>query len=255
VRTAKLSSDPLKKYLENKNLGARGADKSLDSRKRIVIKISGSVFSSTADLTEYGRMFSAITNKVQPVVVAGGGKVARDYIDTARRLGLDEASLDIMGIEVSRLNAKLLSAAIGSDAATYHSIPHDLEQVSAAVSSRKIVITGGLHPGQSTNATAALIAEKVNAKLFLNATDVEGIYDLDPKRNPKAKMFKEITIPQCIEILRHENAMAGAYDLMDIVALKVIERSKIPTVVLKTSAQNIKSAIEGKQIGTQIVAS
>jgi uridylate kinase len=68
-------------------------------------------------------------------------------------------------------------------------------------------------------------------------------------------MFKEITIPQCIEILRHENAMAGAYDLMDIVALKVIERSKIPTVVLKTSAQNIKSAIEGKQIGTQIVAS
>ena len=90
-------------------------------------------------------------------------------------------------------------------------------------------MTGGLHPGQSTNATAALIAEKVKAKKFLNATDVDGIYDSDPNKNKGAKMFREITVKKCLELLGSENSAAGAYDLMDIVALKVIERSKRST--------------------------
>lgn len=224
----------------------------MKSRDRVVIKLSGSVFSDAAGLAEYGRMLSSIVSAVQPIIVAGGGRVARDYISTARSLGLDEASLDIMGIEVSRLNAKLIAAAMGEGVA-YHSIPHDLEQVSEAANSGKAVVSGGLHPGQSTNATAALIAEKVRAKRFLNATDVDGIYDSDPKHNPKAKMFKEITLARCLEILSHENAMAGAYDLMDIVALKVIERSKIPTVVLKASPDNLRDALDGKQVGTRLV--
>ena len=60
---------------------------------------------------------------------------------------------------------------------------------------------GGLHPGQSTNATSALIAEKVKASTFLNATDVNGIYDSDPNTNKNAKLFKEITVKECMEIL------------------------------------------------------
>jgi uridylate kinase len=156
-----------------------------------------------------------------------------------------------MGIEVSRLNAKLLAAALGDRA--YHRVPEDLEQVAEAAATGKVVVTGGLHPGQSTNATAALIAEKVKAIKFLNATDVDGIYDSDPNKNKNAKMFKEITVKQCLEILGAENSAAGAYDLMDIVALKVIERSKIPTVVLKSEPPNIKSAVDGKATGTKII--
>jgi uridylate kinase len=185
------------------------------------------------------------------VVVAGGGKVARHYISIARGFGSDEASLDIMGIEVSRLNARLLIAALGDHA--YPAVPTDLEQVSKAAAAGKIVVTGGLHPGQSTNATAALIAEKVKAKKFLNATDVDGIYDSDPNKNKNAKLFKEITVKKCLELLSSENSAAGAYDLMDIVALKVIERSKIPTVVLRSDPATIKSAIAGKPAGTRIV--
>jgi uridylate kinase len=114
-------------------------------------------------------------------------------------------------------------------------------------------VTGGLHPGQSTNATAALIAEKVRATKFLNATDVDGIYDTDPNKNKGAKMFKEITVRKCMEILGRENSAAGTYDLMDIVALKVIERSKIPTVVLRADVDSIKSAVAGKATGTRII--
>jgi uridylate kinase len=225
----------------------------LVTRERVVIKLSGRVFGDDAadELKKYADMLFDISNQVQPVVVAGGGKVARHYINIARAFGSDEASLDIIGIEVSRLNARLLITALGDHA--YSSVPADLEQVSKAASSGKIVVTGGLHPGQSTNATAALIAEKVKANKFLNATDVDGIYDSDPNKNKSAKVFKEITIKKCLELLGSENSAAGAYDLMDLVALKVIERSKIPTVVLRSDPAMIKSAIASKPIGTRII--
>lgn len=196
-------------------------------------------------------MLSKISEKVQPVVVAGGGKVARHYISAARSFGSDEASLDIIGIEVSRLNARLMILALGNQA--YPAVPKDLEQVSKAVTANRIVVTGGLHPGQSTNATAALIAEKVKAYKFLNATDVNGIYDSDPNKNKDAKLFNEITVKKCIDLLGSEDSAAGGYDLIDIVALKVIERSKIPTVVLKSDPAVIKNAISRSTVGTRII--
>ena len=225
-----------------------------DDRQRVVIKLSGSIFSQDLhnnSIKEYAEMFSHISKKVHPIVIAGGGKIARLYINLARSLGSDEATLDIMGIEVSRLNARLLIAAL--DGLAYLQVPTDLENVAMAVQSGKIVVVGGLHPGQSTNATSALIAEKIKASKFLNATDVDGIYDTDPNTNKNAKLFKEVTIEQCLKILQRGSSMAGTYDLMDIVALKVIERSNIATRVLRSDVSNIKNAIDGKHwIGTEI---
>jgi uridylate kinase len=225
------------------------------SRKRVAIKLSGSIFSEQRNedtIKRYAEMLTDISIDVQPIVIAGGGNIARHYINLARYLGSDEASLDIMGIEVSRLNAKLLIVALGEQA--YSQVPKNLEEVTIAAESGKIVIVGGLHPGQSTNATSALIAEKVRASRFLNATDVDGIYDLDPNISRNAKLLNEITVSECMEILKNGSSMAGTYDLMDIVALKVIERSKIPTRVLRSDITNIKNAIIGTHhIGTEIV--
>lgn len=223
-------------------------------KERVVIKISGRVFSDDTgdEIRKYAKMLAQMSPKVQPVVVAGGGKIARHYIGIARRFGLDEASLDIIGILVSRLNAGLMVAALGDKA--HYAVPEDLEQVTQAVAVGRIVVTGGLHPGQSTNATAALIAEKVGATKFVNATDVNGIYDSDPRSNKSAKMFNEITVKKCLALLGSENSMAGGYDLMDIVALKVIERSKIPTLVIKSEPSKIKEAVlKNKSPGTRIV--
>ena len=204
-----------------------------------------------SELKEYAKMLKEISSKVQPVVVAGGGKIARHYINTARGFGADEATLDSIGIEVSRLNARLLIAALGDVA--FASVPRDLDEVNSAAASGRIVATGGLHPGQSTNATAALIAEKVRAYMFINATDVNGIYDSDPNKNKAAKMFSEISVKECIEILGTENSAAGAYDLMDLVALKVIERSRLAVVVLRSDVATIRRAVDGKASGTRIV--
>jgi uridylate kinase len=222
-------------------------------KKRIVIKLSGKVFGmdNTKTLKDYATFLVKISKICQPVVVAGGGKIARHYISHARSSGTDESTLDELGIEVSRLNAKLLIYALKNKA--YPHPPTNLQEVRHAVDSGLIVVTGGLHPGQSTNATAALIAEKIQATTFLNATDVDGIYDSDPNKNKNAKKFKRIDLKNLRRLLMHEDFIAGGYDLMDIVALKVIERSKIKTRVLKADIKKLEKAIKGVPVGTEII--
>ena len=222
-------------------------------KKRVVIKLSGSVFGETANkksLMQYAKMLQSISRKVQPVVVAGGGRIARYYINLARELGVDEASLDELGIEVSRLNAQVFVYALGN--AAYSHIPKSLHDIVVAVETGRIVVAGGLHPGQSTNATSAQIAEKISASMFVNATDVDGIYNKDPNKYKNAKLFKKIKVRELRNMLAHESAMAGAYDLMDIVALKVIERSRLNTRVVRSDPSIIRRAIEGANVGTMI---
>ena len=222
-------------------------------KKRIVIKLSGRIFGmdNVKVLKDYATFLVKISKICQPVIVAGGGNIARHYISHARSSGADESTLDELGIEISRLNAKLLIYALGNKA--YSHPPTTLQEVRHAVDDGLIVIAGGLHPGQSTNGTAALIAEKIKAEQFLNATDVDGVYDMDPNKFKKAKKFKRIDLKNLKNILVHEDSVAGGYDLMDIVALKIIERSKIKTRILKASPAIIEKAIKGGDVGTEII--
>ena len=222
-------------------------------KKRIVIKFSGKVFAmeNIKLLKDYARFLVKTSKTYQPIIVAGGGKIARHYINHARSSGADESTLDELGIEISHLNAKLLIYALKGRA--YSHPPTTLREAKQAVDSGLIVVAGGLHPGQSTNGTAALIAEKIHAEQFINATDVDGIYDSDPNKNKKAKLFKKIEIKNLKKILIHEDSAAGGYDLMDIVALKIIERSKIKTRVIKSDIKNLEKAIKGQATGTEII--
>ncbi|MCA9811627.1 MAG: UMP kinase [Nitrosarchaeum sp.] len=222
-------------------------------KKRIVIKLSGRIFGmdNVKVLKDYASFLVKISKICQPIVVAGGGTIARHYISHARSSGADESTLDELGIEISRLNAKLLIYALKNKA--YSHPPTTLQEVKHAVDGGLIVVTGGLHPGQSTNGTAALIAEKVNAAQFLNATDVDGVYDKDPNKFKNAKQFKRIELKNLKNILVHEDSVAGGYDLMDIVALKIIERSKIGTRIIKADPKIIEKAIKGSNVGTEII--
>ena len=222
-------------------------------KTRIVIKLSGRIFGmdNVKILKDYASFFVKISKICQPIVVAGGGNIARHYITHARSSGADESTLDELGIEISRLNAKLLIYALKNKA--YSHPPTTLQEVKHAVDDGLIVVTGGLHPGQSTNGTAALIAEKIKAEQFLNATDVDGVYDMDPNKYKRAKKFKRIELKNLRNMLVHEDSIAGGYDLMDIVALKIIERSKIKTRILKADIKIIEKAIKGADVGTRIV--
>ena len=222
-------------------------------KKRIVIKLSGKVFGmdNAKIIQNYADFLIKISKICQPIVVAGGGVVARHYISHARNFNVDESTLDELGIEISRLNAKLLIYALKNKA--YSHPPTTLQEVKHAVNDGLIVVAGGLHPGQSTNGTSALIAEKIQAEQFLNATDVDGVYDMDPNKFKKAKKFKNIELKNLKNILVHEDSVAGGYDLMDIVALKIIERSKIKTRILKADPKIIEKAIKGINVGTEII--
>lgn len=224
-------------------------------KKRIVIKLSGRIFGmdNAKTLKDYASFLVKISKICQPIVIAGGGNIARHYITHARSSGADESTLDELGIEISRLNAKLLIYALKNKA--YSHPPTTLQEVRHAVDDGLIVVAGGLHPGQSTNGTAALIAEKINAEQFLNATDVDGVYDMDPNKFKNAKKFKRIELKNLRNMLVHEDSLAGGYDLMDIVALKIIERSKIKTRILKADIKTLEKAIKGADVGTQIVLS
>lgn len=219
--------------------------------RRVVIKLSGRVFAMDAADSLYIWARTLADLDIQPVVVAGGGEVARYYIGTARSLGADEATLDHIGIQISRLNARLLVAALGEEA--HPEVPTTLSGIKKAAGSGVIVVTGGLYPGQSTNGTAALIAEKIGAQEFLNATDVDGVYDSDPRTNKDARMLDSIHVADLRGMLVREETVAGGYDLMDLVALKVIERSCIQTRILRATPENLKAVVYGKSVGTKIL--
>ena len=222
-------------------------------KKKIVIKLSGRIFGmdNVKILKDYAQFLVKISKICQPIVIAGGGNIARHYISHARSSGADESTLDELGIEISRLNAKLLIYALKSKA--YSHPPTTLQEVRHAVDDGLIVVVGGLYPGQSTNGTAALIAEKIQAEQFLNATDVDGVYDMDPNKFKKAKKFRRIELKNLKNMLVHEDSVAGGYDLMDIVALKIIERSKIKTQIINANLKTIEKAIRGDDVGTKII--
>jgi uridylate kinase len=217
----------------------------------IVVKLSGSLFFSE----DFGEMVDAIKDalKKKPlqrtILVAGGGKKAREYIQVASEAGADQTTLDEIGIMVSRINALVLASALGEFSEP--KVPRSLEQLIETLRGpAQAIVIGGLHPGQSTNAVGALVAEKVRAKRFVNATDVDGVYTKDPKKfKNEAKLLDRLTPIELEEIIGKESMKAGNYDLMDPVALKLLERSKIDTWIVKCEPKTLESAILGKRLG------
>jgi uridylate kinase len=112
---------------------------------------------------------------------------------------------------------------------------------------------GGIRPGQTTDAVAASLAAHCKADLLINATNVDGIYDSDPKKNPSAKKFGEISTQQLLEIAGREHR-AGLTAIIDPIAAKIIHENKIKTIVVDgRKLDNIEKAIKGEDHGGTVV--
>ncbi len=222
---------------------------------KAVLKLGGFAFDSELSGTKigtYAKVIKSFSSKNQIAVVTGGGPFARKYIAAARELGASESVCDEIGIYVSRLNARLLIAGLESSA--FPEVPERLEDLMTYVTSGLIVVMGGLQPGQSTNAAAALAAESLRADLLVNATDVDGVYNADPRKDPNAKKLDNVTPEELMRILSAGGVRAGEYELMDPVAIQLIRRSKIPvTIIDGRDPSNIEKALHGKHVGTKIV--
>ena len=221
----------------------------------IVVKISGRIISpqNIGLVREYSRILGeAHLQGKRLAVVVGGGATARSYIEAARSLECSEAVLDIIGIDASRLNARLLIAGLGSKA--HPLVPGNLGEFLQYWESGKIVVAGGFQPGQSTNAVAAVVAEAIGADKLINATLVDGIYDKDPARHSDAKLLERITYRELRDILQStQTSLAGAYELFDPVALNVAERSRIKLVFINGwNPENLAKALRGEPVGTLV---
>ena len=224
--------------------------------RRVVIKLTGNLFSrsSKSTLRPYVNLLQKLSKSgVQPLVVTGGGETARQFIKLARGLGAEEASLDELGIMVSRVNAKVLISGLGESA--YPNVPTSIEGVADAAELGRTVVCGGMTPGQSTNAVASVVAERVRAQLYINASDTDGVYTSDPKSHPSARKLTRVTTSQLSKILSSKGASAGTYELMDQIALKVIERSGIPTRIVRCTPEVIQKVVQGKALGTLVTPS
>ena len=93
---------------------------------KIVVAIGGSILLKEYDckkFQEYSEILKSLASEHEIFVVVGGGKPAREYIGVIRELGAGEAQCDDIGIEVTRINAKLLLSALGD--AAYQKVPHN----------------------------------------------------------------------------------------------------------------------------------
>ncbi len=224
---------------------------------KLVTKVGGSLFRHNLDhqrISAYAKVLKGIHKQGhQVVVVAGGGECARTYIGAARVFGANEAQCDQIAIQVTRLNAQLLISAIGDDA--FPEVAESVEDLRKYFTAGRIVVMGGLQPAQSTDAVAAIVAESIVADLLVKTIDAPGICAKDPKKYPDAKMLTEIRVQELLKLIRDKPMIAGSYELMDPIAVRVIERSKIRCwVVSGDDPTNIKKVLDGKHVGTRVVA-
>lgn len=221
---------------------------------RIVIAIGGSILLKEYDnkkFEEYAKIIRQINQEHEIFIVVGGGRPARDYIGVVRDMGLSESICDEIGIEVTRINARLLQLALRD--VSYPGIPENFQEALEYSAVGKIVIMGGTEPAHSTDAVSSILAEYVDADLVINATSVDGLYDKDPNKFDDAVMFSEVTPDKLLEIVSTNDNKAGTYEFIDKTAIGIIKRSNIKTVIVNgNNPENVRTAIT-EPIGTLIV--
>ena len=221
----------------------------------IVVSVGGSVVLSDEANVDFLRQLASLLKKVAKeyrlFVIIGGGAIARRYIQLGRELKFDEDTLDLIGIDVTRVNARIMTNLLG---VSNKEIPRTTDE--ALGLKYPIIVMGGTDPKHSTDTVGAELAEKTHAARFVNATNVDGIYDKDPKKFKDARQLKEVTIDQLIAQYGTTWGAAGKNIFMDEPALAIIKRAKIPTFVVNGKRlDQLEKALTGKPFdGTTILA-
>jgi uridylate kinase len=224
---------------------------------RVVVSVGGSVLAPGLEpdrIGEYARVIETLDEAGHEVgIVVGGGPTAREYITTARELGANEIELDQLGIAVTRLNGRLLIAALGDDAATAPVESYD--EGRTALKRGDIPVMGGTVAGQTTDAVSAALAEHVGADLLVYATSVPGVFSADPNETDDAERYEEIAASDLVDLLAGLEMNAGSNAPVDLLAAKIIERAGLRSIVLDgTDPSTVQRAVEtGDHEGTDVV--
>jgi len=203
-------------------------------------------------LSALARLMRSLSRKYGLVLVCGGGKIARYYISVGRELLAGREQLDEMGIEVTRLNARLLQLALKEDANA--SIPRSIEQVEKELRQGKIVVMGGTVPGHTTDAVSAMVAASVKAKRIVNATSVDAAYSADPKKHQDAERFEEMTHAQLYELVNKGLHDAGPSNVFDPLGAEIAMKHNIPIYIVNgRDLEEVEAAVKGEKVKGTLV--
>ncbi len=225
------------------------------SQLKVSISLGGSLLTRSMDAPSYKR-YAGVLRRLHEaghtlVVTCGGGRPARQYISIAKELGAPRDLQDGLGILATHVNALLLIAALG-DAADPR-IHKAADEVRRHLGDR-ILVGGGYKPGSSTDYRAAIFAGALGADLIINATDVTGVYDKNPKTNPDARKLDTLSYPELERIVRENTRQApGEYGLFDLKAVRYAARLGTPLIFIDgTDPEEIIRAVEGTHHGSTV---
>jgi len=216
----------------------------------IVISLGGSIIVKDKVDISFLKKFKTLLlkSKHKFFVITGGGRVARTYTSAGKKLGLTEQEQDMLGIDATLINAKLVSLVLGKKAMF---VTGSLRQI-GKLPLEKIIVTGGVDPGVTTDYDSAVIAKQAKSDTLINITDVKGVYDKDPDKYKNAKLFKKMTYKQFFKLFKVEYK-PGMNFVFEPKAMKICQKNRIKVIFTSADLNNIKKILHGKKfVGTVV---
>jgi len=230
--------------------------------KRIMLKLSGEALGGEGGLGINVSEAEVIASRVKEVhdmgvevaLVIGAGNLWRGKQGLER--GMDRATADYMGMLGTVMNALIVMDAL-ERSGVYTRVMSAIEMRAIAepyirrrairhLEKRRVVIfsAGTGNPYFSTDTAAALRATEIGADVVIKATKVDGVYDSDPKKNPDAKKFEEMT---------HMDFLSRRLTVMDSTAVTLCMENNLPILVLNFwDVKALTGALRGEAIGTLV---
>jgi uridylate kinase len=231
--------------------------------KRVLLKLSGEALAGDKDfgvsietLERIAEEICSVRNKaIEIAIVVGGGNIFRGVKGAAA--GMDRATADNVGMLATLINSIILQDALirtGADVFVMSAIdvgrmvePFVRTRAISLLEQGKILIfaAGTGHPYFTTDTAAALRALEINANCLMKATNVDGIYDKDPRKFQDAKKIKEITYQEVLE---------KGLKVMDAASISLAKDACLPVFVFNLNIKgNIQKALTGEDIGSLVL--
>lgn len=225
-------------------------------KKVVVLSLGGSLIVPDEIDFNFLNKFKKVIRKNLPrykfVIVCGGGSIARKYIYGLKASGENEYLQSLVGISVTRLNARFLTYFFGEDA--NQGIPHDMKQVSNLLKKNEVVFCGALryHEKETSDGTAAKLANYFNAD-FINLTNVQGLYNKNPLKHKNAKFIPKISAESLYKIANKMKYHPGQHFVIDQNSIKTIRDSKIKAYILGKNLKNLDNLLNNKKFKGTII--
>ncbi|KAL9459450.1 hypothetical protein AB3S75_002782 [Citrus x aurantiifolia] len=244
-------------------LNDNGMSKPSYKWQRVLLKVSGEALAGDHTQNIDPKITMAIAREVALVtrlgievaIVVGGGNIFRGA-SAAGNSGLDRSSADYIGMLATVMNAIFLQATMESiGIPTRVQTAFRMSEVAEPYIRRRAVrhlekgrvvifAAGTGNPFFTTDTAAALRCAEINAEVVLKATNVDGVYDDDPRCNPNARLLDTLT---------YHEVTSKDLSVMDMTAITLCQENNIPVVVFNLNQPgNIAKAIQGERVGTLI---